>query len=276
MSDLEDPKFSEVEDVMEETEETLNHTDKLVGVFTEPGNTFQRMSTMPSKTTDWIIPLLILIIAAALSNFIMMSNPIIKHSMVEKQMTEIEKQFDQMVKEGKMTEEVKNQQLDAIQERMDQGAGMQAVFTVIGIFIISFVSFFIISGVFFLIIKFLLGGDGTYKNALSAYGLPYYIIVVQIVAMVILALVTDRYFMSTSVASIMGIDVNSIPNWLLSKLDVFSIWYYAIISIGFAKMFKAKSVVPYFATVYGLWIGFGLVMYFLAQSFPFLKAFAGS
>jgi hypothetical protein len=196
--------------------------------------------------------------------------------MVGKQMTEIEKQFDQMVKEGKMTEEVKNQQLDAIQERMDQGAGMQAVFTVIGIFIISFVSFFIISGVFFLIIKFLLGGDGNYKNALSAYGLPYYIIVVQIVAMVILALVTDRYFMSTSVASIMGLEVNSITNWLLSRLDVFSIWFYAVISIGLAKMFKAKNVVPYFATVFGLWLGFSLVMYFLAQSFPFLKAFAGN
>ncbi|MCK9280685.1 MAG: YIP1 family protein [Melioribacteraceae bacterium] len=276
MSDLENPKFSEVEDVMEETDETLNHTDKLVGVFTEPSNLFQRMSTMSPKTTDWIIPLLILIVAASLSNFIMMSNPVIKHNMVEKQMTEIEKQFDQMVKEGKMTEEVKNQQLDAIQERMSEGAGMQAVFTVIGIFIIMFVSFFVISGVFFLIIKFLLGGDGTYKVAMSAYGLPYYIIVVQIVAMVILALVTDRFFASTSVASIMGLDVNSLPNWLLSKLDVFSIWFYAIISIGFAKMFKAKSVVPYFATVFGLWLGFGLVMFYLAQSFPFLKAFAGN
>ncbi|MBM4171319.1 MAG: hypothetical protein FJ214_05555 [Ignavibacteria bacterium] len=264
------PKMSPTE---EPEELEMSHTDKLVGIFSEPGNTFSKIATTGPKTSDWIFPLLVVIVVAILSNIIMMSNPVIKHSIMEKQMAQIEKNLDDAVKSGQMTETQKEQQMEAIRDQMDQGMAANLIFSIIGIVIFSFISFFVVSGVFFLFSKFVLKGSGSYKDAMSAYGLPMYIVVIQVIVMVILALVTDKFFSAVSLAEFMDSDKSTIAGFLLSKVDIFSIWFYAIIGIGFAKMFKSENTGKYFIMVYGVWIGFGLLMFFLAKALPFLRWF---
>lgn len=264
------PKMSMAE---EEEELELSHTDKLVGVFSEPGNTFAKMAKFPPKTTDWIIPILVVIVVAILSNIVMMSNPVIKLSIQEKQMAQFEKQMDEAVKSGQMTEAQKEEQLDTIRERMDQGMGANLIFSVLGIVIVTFLSFFIVSGVFYLFTKFALKGSGTFKEAMSAYGLPHYVVVIQIIVMVIVALVMNKFFSGLSVGEFVDADKSTITGFLLNKVDVFSIWFYALVSIGYAKMFKSEDTGKYFALIFGIWIGFGLLMFLLAQALPFLKWF---
>ncbi|MDQ7816651.1 MAG: Yip1 family protein [Melioribacteraceae bacterium] len=263
------PKMSQAE----EEELELSHTDKLVGVFSEPGNTFAKMATVGPKTTDWIIPILVVIVVAILSNIVMMSNPVIKLSIMEKQMTQIEKQFDDAVAKGQMTEAQKEEQMDTIRDRMDQGMTANLIFTILGIVIFTFISFFVVSGVFYLFTKLALHGTGTYKEAMSAYGLSHYILVIQVIVMVILALTMNKFFSAVSVAEFMDVDKSTIAGFLLNKVDIFSIWFYAIVSIGFAKMFKSENTGKYFVMIFGIWIGFGLIMFLLAQALPFLKWF---
>lgn len=256
---------------VEPEELELNHTDKLVGIFSEPITTFSKISALGPKTSDWLIPLIILIIAAILSNIIMMSNPVIKASVIEKQMAQLEKNFDDAVAKGQMTESQKEEQLDRIRERMEQGGIQNYIFSAISIIVISFITFFVVSGAFFLFTKLILKGEGTYRDAMTAYGLPFYISVVQIIVMVILALATDKFYTSTSLAAFVDIERTSILYFILSKLDVFSIWFYSIVSIGFAKMFKSQTLGKYFALIFGLWIGFGLLFFFIAKAVPFLS-----
>ncbi|MBS3946642.1 MAG: YIP1 family protein [Melioribacter sp.] len=263
------PKMSQAE----EEELELSHTDKLVGVFSEPGNTFAKMAKTGPKTTDWIIPILVVIVVAILSNIVMMSNPVIKLSIQEKQMAQFEKQMDEAVAKGQMTEAQKEEQLDTIRERMDQGMGTNIIFSVIGIVLFTFISFFVVSGVFYLFTKFALKGAGTYKEAMSAYGLPHYVIVIQVIVMVIAALVMNKFFSGLSVGEFMDADKSTITGFLLNKVDVFSIWFYSLVSIGYAKMFKSEDTGKYFALIFGIWIGFGLLMFLLAQALPFLKWF---
>jgi len=247
----------------------------LVGVFTEPGNTFSKMVKAGAKTTDWIIPILIVILVAILSNIVMMSNPIIKHSIVEKQMQQMEKTFDDMIAKGQLTEAQKEEQMNNVRDRMEQGGmAMNTIFTSIGITIFTFLTFFVVSGVFMLFSKFALKGEGTYKDAMSAYGLPYYIVIIQVIIMMILALVMNKFFTGTSVAEFAGMEKSDLAGFLLSKLDPFSIWFYSVISIGFAKMFKSENTVKYFIMIFGLWIGFGLILFFIAKAVPFLSFLA--
>lgn len=270
--DQQTPSMSPVEP--EEIE--IGHADKLVGVFSEPGKTFTKMVKAGPKTTDWIIPILIVIVVAILSNIVMMSNPSIRLTLMEKQMTQIEKNFDDMVAKGQMTRAQADEQMDKIRDRMSEsGMGTNIMISAISIIIFSFVSFFVISGVFFLFAKFALKGEGTYKDALSAYGLPHYIIVIQVIVMVILALSMNRFFSGTSAAEFMGVEKTTIAGFLLAKLDIFSIWFYSVISIGFAKMFKSEGNVKYFITIFALWIGFGFVLYLIAKAVPFLSFLAG-
>jgi hypothetical protein len=263
------PKMSQAE----EEELELSHTDKLVGVFSEPGNTFAKISVSGAKTTDWIIPILVVIVVAILSNIVMMSNPVIKLSIQEKQMAQFEKQMDEAVARGEMTEAQKEDQLDTIRERMEEGMSANLIFSIIGIVIFTFISFFVVTGVFYLFTKFALKGTGTYKEAMSAYGLPQYVIVIQIIVMVIVALVMNKFFSSLSVGEFLDVDKSTITGFILNKADVFSIWFYALVSIGYAKMFKSEDTGKYFALIFGIWIGFGLLMFFLSQVFPFLKWF---
>ncbi|MGK9475520.1 Yip1 family protein [Melioribacter sp. OK-6-Me] len=270
MDEKQDNQIPKMSSVQEEEEMEFSHTDKLVGVFSEPAATFEKLKKIGPKTSDWLIPIFIVIVAAIFSNVIMMSNPAIKLSIVEKQMAQIEKNFDEAVQSGQMTEVQKEEQLEQIRERMEKGGSMAIVFTAISILFITFITFFIVAGVYFLVCKLLLKGDGTFKDTMSAYGLPYYIIVIQIIVMVIIALVTNKYITSTSVAAIMNIDKSKFLYFLLSRVDIFSIWFYSVVSIALAKMFNSEKTGKYFATIFGLWIGVGFIFWWLAANIPFL------
>jgi len=251
----------------------LTHTDKLVGVFAEPGTTFSKMSKWDPRHADWFIPVLLMIIVAVVSNFVMMTNPVIKHSVIEKQMAKMEEGFQKAIEEGKMTKEQAQAQMDGIRENMEKNMAVGQVFQVIGMLIFIFSSFFIVALVYWIAAKFILKGDGSYSSAMIALGLPYYISIIQIIVMVILALSMDKFFQGTSVAAFIDADTSTFTGFVLSKLDIFSIWSYAVISIGLAKMFKSESTGKYYILVFGLWLGFGLVFFFAGKMFPFIRFF---
>lgn len=272
---MDELKDQEVQPQGESSDEDfeLNHTDKLVGVFAEPANTFKRISKVGTKTSDWLIPIFIVIVVSIVSNYVMMSNPTIKYSIMENQMKAVEERFDEMVASGQMTEAQKEQQLQQTRDFMENQGSTQLIFSTLGILIFTFVMFFIVSGVFYAVAKFGLHGEGDYKGAMAAYGLPHYIIVIQVIVMVILAFVLDRFLQGTSVAAILDSDKTTFAGWIFSKLDIFSIWFYAVVSVGFAKMFKSESYGKYFAMVFGLWLGVGFIFWLLADALPFLRWF---
>ncbi|MCF8241450.1 MAG: YckD family protein [Melioribacteraceae bacterium] len=251
----------------EEEEEELGHSDKLVGVFTEPGATFSAMADQP-KTTDWLIPLLLVIVLAIASNFIYMSNPIIRQQAIEKQVTAI----DEAVEAGTITQEQADQQKNFIQNG-DQAMKMQLIFQSIGTVIVLFILFFLLSLVYFLLAKFALKGEGSYKSAMSAYGLPGYISAIQIVVMIIIAMSADKLVTGTSLAILLDSDKQTFSGYLISFIDPFKIWFFALLSIGLAKMFKSESNGKYYGAVFGLWIGFSIIFFFIAQAVPFFKSF---
>lgn len=258
----------------EEEEFEMSHTDKLVGVFTEPGETFSKMAKAGPKTTDWLIPVIILIVVAALSNFVLMSNPNIKYAAIQKQMEQVQESLDDAVASGQMTQEQADTQLERTREFMENQAGAGMMIQVIATIVIIFVVFFVVSGVFFALAKFGLKGEGNYSSAMASYGLPFYISTIGLIVMVIAALLMEKLLTGTSVAAFMGMDPrNDFVAMLLSFVDPFSIWFYAVVSIGFAKMFKAESTGKYFAGIFGLWIGFSIILFFVAQAVPFLKSF---
>jgi hypothetical protein len=275
MQDQGAPKMSSVENDHEEFE--MSHTDKIVGVFSEPVNTFSKTAKFPPKTTDWILPLVVVMVVALLAQIVMMTNPSIRLAATEKGIKQVEKQFDSMVAKGQMTQAQANEQLDKIRDQMNQGFGIsKIIFSAIGIVVVTFIVFFIVTGVFMLFAKLIFKGDGTYKDAMVAYGLPHYISVIQIIVMVMVAFVMNKALSSVSVAAFMDIDTSTIGGFLLNKLDIFSIWFYVIVGVGFAKMFKSNDIGKYILLILCIWIGFSLIFFFIAKSVPFLSGFIGA
>lgn len=248
----------------EDEEFELNHTDKLVGIFTEPGVTFEKTAQFKPKTADWIMPLILVIIASSVSLLVLMSNPQIKYQLMEKQIDNLQKQAE----EGRITQEMADRQEERIREFSEGSLG--SIFSIVGIVFGSFIIFFIISGVFFLASKFILKGDGSYSSAMVAYGLPHYVVVIQVIVTVIAALLMGKFLEGVSVASLLQMDTTTFTGMLASKLDIFSIWFYSLFSIGLAKMFKSESTGKYFGLVFGMWIGFSIIWFFISKSIPFV------
>lgn len=258
---------------IEEVEEEVGLTDKIVSVLSEPGELFSKLSAIPVKTMDWLLPLVLVIVVAIISNFTLMSDPEIKASIVDKQMEQVEKNLQEAVDKGQMTQAQADDQLENIAERMEGGGSTQMIISSIAIVIISFVSFFIIAGVFLLLVKFALGGEGDYKTSMLAYGMPHYIIVIQVIVMIIAAMGMGQMFMDTSIGSFMGMGKDTLVEWFMHKLDPISIWFYAVIGIAYAKMFKSDNTAKYIIAIFAMWFGFSLIMHFVAQALPFLKWF---
>lgn len=259
-------------DVSTEDEDyELTHTDKLVGVFTEPGETFTKMASEGPKVTDWLFPLILMILAVSISNYVIMSNPQIKYEATQKQMERVEASLQEYVDSGQLTQDQADERAEQIRQQMEAGGGVQQIMQIVGTVIFIVVFFFLVTLYFFLLSKFALKGEGTYASTLSAYGLPMYISVIGAIVVAILSLSMDKLMTGGSLANLIDIDKNSYVGFIANKVDLFGIWFYAVLSIGLAKMFKSESTGKYYAMVFGSWIIVGFIFFYIGKTVPFLS-----
>ena len=138
----------------------------------------------------------------------------------------------------------------------------------ISVFVIMLLWFFVFTTLAFVLAKFVLKGDGTYGQAMTAMGLPLYISVLQSVILIIVGMLMGKMLTGLNPASLTGMDLKSLPGFLLSRLDIFSIWFYAVVGISFAKMFKSDNVKKYIITSLATWLIFMIIIFGLAQVVP--------
>jgi len=252
-------------------EEELTHTDKMTGIFTEPSVTFGKTAKFPVRTIDWLLPVLLLLFVVSLTQILVMTNEEIYFQARQKQEEQIKKTFDDMVKNGQMTQQQADQQMEVARERMEMGRGPVGwILQTAGILIVGFIVFFIVAFLYFLFAKFVLKGNGGYTSALVASGLTGYISIIHVIFAAILAMAMGKLMGDTSIASLAGIEKSDITGFLLGKVDPFSIWAYSVASIGLAKMFRSNSVAKYFILVFGVWILGSLLLWGIGKAVPFL------
>lgn len=255
----------------ESEEMEMSHSDKMIGVITEPSATFEKIAKFPPKTMDWFLPILLLIVLVSLQQVLYRTNPDIAYQLKQKQMEAINKRLDDAVQNGQITKEQADQQRTVIENRIEQMGNTGLIFQIVGIFVVIFVMFFLMAGIYFLLAKFVLKGDGTYMGVMSASGLSAYIGIIGVIVVTIISLLMGKLIMDPSVASFVGAEKSTITGWVLAKLDLFGIWGYIVFAIGLAKMFKSTSTQKYIMLVFGVWIVGGLALFFLAKVVPFLK-----
>lgn len=253
----------------EAEEQEPGHFEKAAGVFTEPNATFAKASRFKPKTTDWLIPVLLFIVIALLSNILLMSRPNIKYQVRQEQ----EKKLMELVQQGKLSEEQAEIQLSQMDKMY---SGVFLVIQIISTFIIVFISFFVVTGVYYLISRFILKGDGTFTSALSANGLSTYISALQMLLILIISMIADRLFKALSIADFLSMDKTSVAGYLLSKIDPLTIWAFVILSIGLSKMFHSDDNKKYYIAVFGTWILWSLIIFGLSKAVPMLSPLTGA
>ncbi|HRI45853.1 MAG TPA: YIP1 family protein [Ignavibacteriaceae bacterium] len=257
-----------------EEEAELSFSDKIAGIFTEPTSTFEQIAKFPPKGIDWFLPFFILLLLVIGSQWLIMSNPIIKSDAIRQQRAAQEEYLQKEVESGNLSQAQADERMEMIDRQMEQMSGnIGMIIQSISIFVMGFIIFFVVVLVYYLIVKFALKGEGTYSSALVANGLVSFIGMIQVIVTTILSLGFDRLMRDTSVASLMNIEKTELAGFLLSKVDPFSIWSYVILGIGLAKMFKSEDVKKHIIVILSVWVGWSIIVYILSKFVPFMQNF---
>lgn len=244
--------------------EPMSFLDKFIGVLVEPGKVFENVKVHGPKTVDWLVPILLLIIFTILSSWTIMQNPEIKAEIDAKQRLAIEENLNKAVKEGKMTQQQKEEQLEQI-EKFTKGPGMQII-QYISIAVFMFIFLFILSGVYFFVWNLVLKGRGNFAGAMSVYGLSSIISLIEVVIVAIVSLLMVKLINGISLAAFLDIEKGTTLIYVLSKINPFTFWWLYVIGVGLSKVFdvpKQKSLIAIFA----LW----LIYVVIAKFIPFLS-----
>lgn len=243
--------------------ERMSFFDKFTNIFFEPSKVFENVKLFEPKTSDWMIPILSLIFLIIVTNYIVTSNPDIKAEIDLIQKKATEEALDKAVKEGKITEAQKEEQMEQL-EKMISGPAMR-IFQYIGIAIFTFVFLFLVTAIYYLIWVFLLKGEGNYSHALSVYGLASFINMIEIIIVAILSLVMMKLLTGFHLAAFLEVEKGSTQSYILSKINPFTFWWLYVVGAGLSKVYsipKNKSLIAIFV----LW----LIYVVVARFIPFL------
>ena len=132
-------------------EEELSHSDKMIGVFTEPAKMFGQTALFPARNKDWVIPLLILFILIGVTRTISMMN---EEVFLEAKQEQIDR-IDKMVEDGTLTQEQGDEAINNVDQQMEMMKGpLGWVINIASVLIFGFKFFIIFETIKFRIIKF--------------------------------------------------------------------------------------------------------------------------
>ncbi len=234
-------------------QEELTFMDKAAGVFYEPSRVFNSLKTSGVKSSDWLIPVLLLAIFSSISLYVRFSSPDLRFQMVQMR----EQAIDKMVNEGKITSDQAQQQ----KTNLESGSAAVMGIGIFGAFVAAFVIFFIISGIWFLVGKFGLKADMNYTHAMGIVGLSEWIMVVGVIVGTVLSVALSRLDGGLQLGLLTQMNMQSKAYLLLSKIDLFTIWSLAVIAIGLGAM-SGKKGFQSAVWVFGIWIVWELISVF--------------
>lgn len=236
--------------------EQLSNADAMSGIFTEPGETYETIANTPKKNY-WIFPVLISVVIGLISTFLFMQDAELVSKTMEKQKEKMREKFQESVKQGKMTQEDSEKAM----ESMNPKGMMFKVFGFGGAIIGPFVILLLLS-VFYLIALKIMKAQFDFMNILNVVGLAMLISGIGNIIAVVISILKGNL---TSVGPGLLFSEESAGQKvyaMLTKIDLFSIWFYAVIAIGLSKIARV-SIAKTASVVFGLWIVYILVSSFL-------------
>ncbi|MBI3484771.1 MAG: hypothetical protein HY012_06420 [Acidobacteria bacterium] len=225
----------------------LSAMQRIIGVFTSPGETFADIARAPS----WVIPVVLLTVLSLVVCAVMMKR-VDWNDFLEKQMSKSAR-FEQL------SSEQKAQQLSI--------ASKIIPYQVYGIGLLgSIAGAAIIGGVYLGAFNLFLSAGIKFK---TAFGITAHAMLVGLVSSPLLIIVMflkpfgdvdPEHLLASNVGEFLSSET---PKWLLKltgSLDIFSIWMLALLAIGFAAANPRKiSKGGAFGVVFGVWAVFVLV-----------------
>ena len=221
--------------------------DRLTNVFASPGELFENVRQTEKTSSNWLIPLITMIVVSLVLSQMVFSNA----SLVDQMGTMIKKSMEKSVQQGKMTQEQADQTYETYAK---PGTTMSTMFRVGGTVIGIPIAFLVITLVYWLLGKWTMKATAPYMKVGEVVGLVFFIGILEAIVTTLMMFLMDSIFASPSLAVfISGFDIDNKLHVALSKVNVFTIWSLAVTSIGLSKLFQ-RDLSKVLVLVFALWI----------------------
>lgn len=236
------------------TQETLAPSTsllaRLTNVFVAPGEVFDEVKSSPPRPANWVAPLVTAMLVGIIYTLVVFSQPAIIQQMQQAQ----EKKFQEMVDTGKMTQAQADKSVEAVQKFMNPT--FMKIMGCAGSVVTSAAILFLAALVVWAVGLRALSGNFTYMKAVEVVGLTTMIHVLGAIVAMLLAVIYGNMMITPGpVLLVSHFDPANVTHRILSALNVVSIWYVAVVSIGLAKLSNstfAKAAV----WLFGIWAVF--------------------
>lgn len=222
--------------------------EKVTNIFASPGELFENVRLTGPTASNWLLPLILLIIVALAMSQLVLSNPSLRDQMG----SIIKKSMEESVQSGRMTQE----QADQAYEQFASPTSTMAmiirfVATILGIPIVLFV----VALAYWLLGKWGMRATAPYMKVVEVVGLTFFIGILESIVNTIMIFLMDSIFASPSLALIVlqNFDIQNKLHMALGKVNIFTIWSLAVTSIGLSKLFQ-RDFPKVAVLVFALWI----------------------
>jgi hypothetical protein len=200
------------------TSKDLSIVQKMIGVFFTPKEAFEAIDRKP----DWVAPLLVIIILTLV--FSMITMPITMPEQMEKQREKME--------ERGMSD-------DQIDQAMATGEKMGKIMAPVGVLVGVPVVLLFFALIFWFVGNVVLGGQTNYKRMFSVYTYSSLIGTAGFMLTTLLILMRKSADVHFSLALLLPQEQSETALYqFLKGFNLFSIWQYAVLAIGFAVIYK--------------------------------------
>jgi len=204
---------------------------RLLNVFAAPGDVFEEMKSRAPSTANWLVPLLLGCLVGVAYSFAVFSQESILRSMREAQ----EKAMQQRVDSGKMTKQQADQALSVSEQFM--GPKIMRLFGSIGAVVANCVMLLLVALTLWLLGRWAFKQRFAFLKAMEVAGLAGTINILGGIVAMLLAVVMGNMAMTPGpVLLVHEFDPANKLHAFLAQLNVFMLWYLALLSLGLAKL----------------------------------------
>lgn len=219
--------------------EEFSKTDAVSGVFTSPGETYETIAGRPKKNY-WLMGILICVALGFVSTFLFTRDNELTSKVMEKQKHKIREQMDQKVKDGSMTKEESDKAIEQSEKFTDTGGTFFKIIGYVGSIVGPFLILFILSLVYLIILK-IMKANFEFVNIMNVVGLAMVIGAIGNLLGTVLSVLKGDLVTAGLSLVISEANVGEKVFGLISKLDIFSIWFYIVVGIGLSKIAKIET-----------------------------------
>jgi hypothetical protein len=227
---------------------------RLLNVFAAPGDVFEEIRSSTPSTANWLVPLLLACLVGVGYSFAVFSQESILQSFREAQEKAMQKQIDA----GKMTRQQADQALSVSEQFM--GPTMMKAFGSVGAVVANCVMLFLVALIIWLLGRWAFKTPFPYLKAMEVAGLAGTINILGGIVAMLLAVVMGNMAMTPGpVLLVHEFDPANKLHVFLSQLNVFMLWYIALLSLGLAKLCRVafgKAAI----WLFGVWAVFVAVI----------------